>query len=233
MLALPVLVLTSGHCISTWLVFVSFLKPQVMGGRWHFSNWNIEKCFVLRSVVHWRSQNHHPSARKDQNPNASGHSLVALLCPFLILFLVKILSSSCQRATCQYLDIFWYLAKDLIALANKNALVQARAKEQFRVDPPQRIAVSVQLSKCSDHRGMRTIGALPLLSHWLLHSDLHCNENVWNSSTCLVVMQHAWSSRLAIRRSLMITVFPCSSSFFDLGEDQIHLGAFSENKSSS
>lgn len=131
MLALPVLVLTSGHCISTSPVFVSFLKPQVMGGKWHFSNWNMEKCFVLYSVGCWRSQNHHPSARKDQNPNTSWHSLVALLCPLLILVLVKILSSSCQRATCQYLDISWYLAKSFIALANKNALFKPGPKNSL------------------------------------------------------------------------------------------------------
>lgn len=70
---------------------------------WEEDNLSLaETCQVSYSVGHRRSKNHHPSTRKNENPKAWGHCLVAQLCHFLILALVKILSSCCQRATCQY-----------------------------------------------------------------------------------------------------------------------------------
>lgn len=67
---------------------------------------NVAKCFLPFYVGHQRSNSHCPPARGNVNPKAQGqfstHSLVAMLCHLPVLALVKILSSWCQGATCQY-----------------------------------------------------------------------------------------------------------------------------------
>lgn len=63
---------------------------------------------IFPSFFCWapKKQQPRPSVRGNANPKPQGqfstHSLVALLCHLLVLALVKVLSSWCQRATCQY-----------------------------------------------------------------------------------------------------------------------------------